>query len=246
MTYLLRPGPQPSHRRWFHVYPALPSLRAVILKLSHFLPVTWLLFHPPTIDAEAPRDWLAEFATAKYKIEMRVSFPPPYEGERLVVYSSHDPRREDCLPIVRGVSGCTENFVGAVAVVVFTVSRIAYGQPAETSIREVVTVVDQSAGLPDRPPFTMSVRLIDGRGSDLQVFGYDESPAPPAARPIERERAKGAWRRYRQELYIDKDREPFAVIQWLHSTTGIRILQVESGVLSNLSNLTQQLIARRR
>ena len=46
------------------------------------------------------------------------------------------------------------------------------------------------------------------------------------------EAAKAAWRRYRQELYMDKDRQPSAVIEWLHTTTRIRILRVaarESG-----------------
>jgi hypothetical protein len=30
---------------------------------------------------------------------------------------------------------------------------------------------------------------------------------------------------YRQELYMDNDREPFAVIEWLHTITGIYILR---------------------
>jgi hypothetical protein len=44
------------------------------------------------------------------------------------------------------------------------------------------------------------VKLVNGLGSDLQVFGYDESPLPPAKRASERVLAKAAWRRYRQEL----------------------------------------------
>jgi hypothetical protein len=74
----------------------------------------------------------------------------------------------------------------------------------------------------------MSINLIDGVGSDLQVFGYDETPAPPAVRQAEREAAKAVWRRYRQNLYLDKDRQPFAVVEWLHTTTRIRILRVDS------------------
>ena len=57
--------------------------------------------------------------------------------------------KENCLPIEAGTSGCTENFVGAVAVVQFTVNRIANGKSAASSIREVVTVLDQSPGLSD-------------------------------------------------------------------------------------------------
>jgi hypothetical protein len=70
--------------------------------------------------------------------------------------------------------------------------------------------------------------LTHGQGSDLQLFGYDESPLPLPERAAEREKAKAAWRRFRQELYIDEDRQPFAVLEWLHSIVGIRILRVDS------------------
>jgi hypothetical protein len=192
------------------------------------------MFNAGRVGAEGPQDFLSEFATAKYTIVMRVSFPAPYEGKRLVVYRSTDPQNENCLSIEIGASGCTENFVGAVAVILFKINRVADGKPATASIREVVTVVDQSPGLPDRPPFGMSIKLVNGVGSDLQAFGYDESPASPAERPAERERAKAAWRLYRQDLYMDKDRQPFAVVAWLHTTTRIRILRVDApGVLAD-------------
>jgi hypothetical protein len=89
-------------------------------------------------------------------------------------------------------------------------------------------VMEQSPGLPSRPSFSMSIKLTGGIGSDLQAFGYDESPLPATARVAEREAAKAAWRRYRQELYLDKDRQPFAVVEWLHTSTQIRILRVDA------------------
>ncbi|MBI4901991.1 MAG: hypothetical protein HY820_00035 [Acidobacteria bacterium] len=184
------------------------------------------MFSKGSIGADGLPDFSCSFSTAKYAVTMRVSFPPAYEGKRLVVYRSTEPQKENCLSIEAGTSGCTENFVGAVAVVLFTVNRVVDGKPAASSIREVVTVLDQSAGLPDRPPFAMSIKLIDGVGSDLQAFGYDESPAPPSERPAQREAAKAVWRRYRQELYMEKDREPFAIVEWLHTTTRIRIVRI--------------------
>jgi hypothetical protein len=90
---------------------------------------------------------------------MRVSFPPPYEGKRLVVYRNRDPTKESCPQIEAGQSGCVENFVGAVAAVAFTVNRVADGRPGGASIHEVVTLVDQSPGLPDRLPYVKSVSL---------------------------------------------------------------------------------------
>ena len=196
------------------------------LKLRHFLLGPWLLFNTARLAADGLPDFSREFSTPKYIVAMRVSFPPPYEGQRLVVYRSTEPGNDNCLSIEIGASGCTEKFVGSIAVVAFTVSRVGDGKPAAASIREVVTVVDQSPGLPDRPQFAMSIKLVNGVGSDLQVFGYDESPAPPSERGAEREAAKSAWRHFRQELYTDKDPQPFAVIEWLHTTARIRILHV--------------------
>jgi hypothetical protein len=187
-----------------------------------------LLFHEGAVRADALPDALFAFSTSKYNIEVRVSFPVPYEGKRLLVYRSTDPGKQVCLSTEPGGSGCTENFVGALAFVAFEVKRVADGRPAAASIREVVTLVGQSPGMPGRPPFIMSIGLADGIGSDMQVFGYDESPLPPVERAAEREVAKAAWRLYRQELYMDKDRQPFVVIEWLHTTTRIRILRVDA------------------
>jgi hypothetical protein len=176
--------------------------------------------------AEAPPDY--GFSTAKYDVRMRVSFPAPYEGKRLSTHRSANPGKEDCLPTATGAFGCIGSFVGALAVVKFAVNRADNGKPAAASIREVVTVVEQSPGMAVRPPFTMSIKLAGGVGTDLQAFGYDESPLPEVQRAAEREAAKKTWRRYRQELYLDKDRQPFAVVDWLHTTTRIRILRVDA------------------
>jgi hypothetical protein len=159
---------------------------------------------------------------------MRVSFPAPYEGKRLSVYNAADPVKEDCLSAATGTSGCIDSFVGALAVVSFTVTKTGFRKRAAGSVREMVTVVEQSPGLPSRPPFSMTIKLTGGIGSDLQAFGYDESPLAATARAAEREAAKAAWRRYRQELYLDKDRQPFAVVEWLHTSTQIRILRVDA------------------
>jgi len=177
---------------------------------------------------EALPDSVYGFSTAKYDVRMRVRFPAPYQGKRLSVYHSADPASGDCLSTWTGVSGCIDGFVGALAVVTFAVTRADSGKPAAASIREAVTVVEQSPDMAVRPPFNMTIKLVGGIGSDLQAFGYDESPVPEVKRAAEREAAKAPWRRYRQELYLDKDRQPFAVVEWLHTTTRIRILRVDA------------------
>ena len=217
------------------VTPRRPKLGTVSFKLEYLILGSCLLVHAGRVQAESAAAFSGEFHTAKYVIGMHVTFPAPYEGKRLVVYRSADPQKADCLSVEIGASGCTENFVGAIALVRFTANRADSGKPAAASLREVVTLVDQSPGLPDRPPFAVSIKLVNGTGSDLQVFGYDESPAPPAQRPVERERARAFWRRFRQDLYMDKDPQPFAVIEWLHTTTGISILRAGSPV-SSLKN----------
>ncbi|MGD0776206.1 MAG: hypothetical protein ABSC05_25600 [Candidatus Solibacter sp.] len=187
--------------------------------------------------AEALPHAIYGFSTPKYAVRMDVSFPPPYEGKRLSVYRSVAPGMEDCLSVEIGAPGCIENFVGALAAVKFMVTRARDHKSPTASIREVVTVVDQSPGLPERPPFTTTVKLVSGLGSDLQVFGYDESPLPLAKRAAERAAAKAAWRRYRQELFIDPDRQPFAVVWWRHTITGIRILRVDGNLGSDARTL---------
>lgn len=168
------------------------------------------------------------FATRTYFIEMKVAFPQPYQGRRLVFYSSVEPQKELCYSGDGGTLGkCLERFVGAVAVVTFSVRRPDGRPPEEATIRELVTVTAQSPDLPKRPPFAKTVKLIDGIGSDIQVFGYDRTPVKKAGRfrnggqPM-----RSTWRLYRQQLYVDDDVRPFAIVEWKHSLDRISIVQI--------------------
>ena len=42
----------------------------------------------------------------------------------------------------------------------------------------------------------------------------------------EREAAEKVWGVYRQELYANDDRTPFAIIQWRHSLRSIALVEV--------------------
>ena len=188
--------------------------------------LAWILLLGSHLSAAGTPGPSYEFTTEKYAVEMRIGLSVPYEGKRLVLYGDAEPLKEVCPPTADGPSRCIENFVGALTIVEYKVKRIADGRPASASIREVVTLVDQSPGSKKRPPYAKSIALINGIGSDLQAFGYDESPLPASGRAAEREAAKAAWRRYRQELYFDADQRPFAVVEWQHTTTRICILRV--------------------
>ena len=169
------------------------------------------------------------FATEHYVIEVAVSFLKPYVGRRLVLYNSVDPGREFCPSPDGGALGrCTEQFMGAVALVRYTVRHWDGKTPACVSIRERVTTMAQSQGLPERPSFSKIQELVDGVGSDIQVFGYDEAGMNQSARIRARHQAKQTWRLYRQELYVDKEPAPFAIVEWKHAIDRISIVRIYS------------------
>jgi hypothetical protein len=158
---------------------------------------------------------------------MRVNFLDPYLGARLVFYSSADPDRPICPPVDGGTTGeCVDQFVGAVAIVKYAVKPANSGKPGPVAIRERVTVTAQSPGLAERPPFVMTLPLIEGRGSDIQAFGYDEAPLKGPDHARDREQAKASWRFYRQELYLDDEKNPFAIVEWKHTVHRIYITRI--------------------
>jgi hypothetical protein len=72
-----------------------------------------------------------------------------------------------------------------------------------------VAVSAQSPGLPPRAPFSTAQKLVEGIGSDLQVFGYDEGPLKKIERVPTRKQAQSTWWRLcKQELYVDEETKP--------------------------------------
>lgn len=162
------------------------------------------------------------------EVRLEVSFPKPYNGTRLAFYSGD---RERCFSAETGLKGCSERFVGAAALVQYTVKNNAAkkNKRASREIRESVSVIGQSSDLPPRPVFEKTVPLVDGRASDVQLFGYEEDAGAvtEAERLKDREDAAKVWRRYRQELYLGSDPLPFAVLEWHHTIQAIRLDRVE-------------------
>ncbi len=177
------------------------------------------------------------FATEHYVIEMTVGFPEPYVGRRLVFYTSLDPRKKLCYSGDGGTLGkCLERFVGAAAMVRYSVRHWNGNPPGRATIREHVTVLAQSHDLPNRPSFSTTQDLVNGAGSDIQVFGYDEAGIKKSDRIRTRGQAKQMlWRLYRQELYMDRDAKPFAIVEWKHTVDRISIVRIYSpaGAVSN-------------
>jgi len=157
------------------------------------------------------------FATSDYIVEMTIRFLNPYSGRRLVFYSNVDPEEP---------SQDFQQFVGAAAIVTYVVKLPDGKLPHRSGIRESVTVLTQSSGLPTRPPFSKTQALVKGTATDLQVFGYDEAPVRPVDRGRTRTHMRTQWRLYRQKLYIDQDEKPFAIVDWKHTLDRISIVQI--------------------
>jgi hypothetical protein len=124
----------------------------------------WLLLGFPTPSLEASslnRDIQYDFATKDYSIRLSVAFLEPYWGRRLSFFTNVD-RRELCYSGDRGTAGkCIERFVGAVAIVTYSVKLAKARTPRLATIREYVAVSAQSPGLPERAPLSMTQKLIE-------------------------------------------------------------------------------------
>lgn len=186
-----------------------------------------LLLLPIALLATAADPQHHTFSAGDYVVTMDVLFLEPYVGKRLVFYNSADPGKEICAVRIGPSGVCPERFVGAAATVTFTVKRTDGKVPGQKSIREYVTVISQSSGLEPRPPFETTQPLSRGVMSDLQVFGYDETSIAEGERAASRKESQKRWRLYRQELYLNSDTEPFAVVQWRHTLDRIEILHVK-------------------
>jgi hypothetical protein len=191
----------------------------------------WLLLGLvlPSQLAARQRDVTYGFVTKDYVIRMTVSFLDPYLGVPLVFYDTVDPRRKICPPIDGVAAGtCIDRFMGTVAIVRYTVKLLNGDAPVLATIHEYVIVTAQSPGLAERPPFSMTQTLVEGVGSDIQAFGYDESPLKQADRARTRLQSKTTWRLYRQELSVDQEKKPFAIVEWKHTLDRISIVQIYS------------------
>ena len=194
-----------------------------MLRKSRIVLLGWLLLGPCGAQEREP---VYQLDTANYRIEMAVRFFPPYLGERLVFYSSANPGKELCYSGNGDSSSCIERFVGALAAVTYRFEPRRKNVPAAKTFREVVKVISQSEGLDERPPYIREQPLVQGVGSDVQAFGYDESVVlEPERAALRAESRARMWRVYRQELFLNGDSEPFGVVEWKHTLTRIEILR---------------------
>ena len=165
--------------------------------------------------------------TTDYRIDLSVRFFSPYLGKQLSFRSAAHPEKLICSSGNGDSSSCLEKFVGAVAVATYKFQSLRKGVVAAASFREVVTRVAQSDELDPRATYPCRRPLFKGEGSDIQAFGYDESLVPVTDREVLRAEASSRmWAVYRQELFVNEDREPFAVLMWKHTLSRIELTRV--------------------
>jgi hypothetical protein len=166
-------------------------------------------------------------ATRDYSIEMKITFLDPYVGQRLAFSSGVDSGKELCFSAGDGRTGpCIERFVGAVAVVRYSVKLANGGTPSLASIGacDGLCPIFRS---PAAGAVFDNAKAGEGIGSDLQVFGYDEGPLKKADRIRTRRQAQTMWWRLcRQELCIGKETKPFAIVEWKHTLNRSSIIQI--------------------
>ena len=187
------------------------------------LPLVWGLSKPC---GAQERVEIHRLDTRDYRIQMTVRFFPPYDGKQLVFRSSANPERSICYSDNGESSACLERFVGSLAIVTYRFEPRRKQVPQASTFREVVTVLGQSDGLDLRPPYTREESLFQGVGGDVQAFGYDESPVSETERSALRTKSYfRLWRRFRQELFVNGDLEPFGVLEWKHTLDRIELVR---------------------
>jgi hypothetical protein len=194
-----------------------------MLRKSRIALLGWLVFG--TCVAKE-REAVYRLDNSDYRIEMIVQFFPPYLGTRLSFQSDANPQKELCYSGNGDSSSCVERFVGALATVTFRFQPRRRGVPAARTFREIAKVLAQSEGLDERPPYVREQQLAKGVGSDIQAFGYDESDvAEPQRAALRAESRARMWRIFRQELFLNGDREPFGVVEWRHTLDRIVVIR---------------------
>jgi hypothetical protein len=102
------------------------------------------------------------------------------------------------------------------------------GRPCDVKLRERATVEKQRADLPKRPPFERTIQLVNGRGADVQVFGFDLAAMPKHQHAQAQEQFLGAVEIVNQELFLNDEKSPFAVLTWRRSDRDIVIIAAEA------------------
>ena len=171
------------------------------------------------------KEWVYLFATDRRRVRMTVEFFDGYSARGLWFRNTIS-NQNFCL----SGSGdrnkaCLTDFSGALAIARYHIQP-ALSSGESMGMREHVRTVDSDERLSIRPPFTRQIIFQEGVASDIQAFGLE--PAALKERSASSTDAN-LWCLLRQDLFIDSQSAPFAVLHWKHSAAAIRLLDVIPG-----------------
>lgn len=198
------------------LYPSLAQRRANIAHMSS--EAAWV----------GAKETNLTFVLQKIVLTLNISFLPAFQGSRLA-FKREPQEGEQCFTDgSEQTAKCPENFVGAVAIGQYSV-RQRHGHPVrDFRLRERVLTIDQHPDFPKRGDFERTAVMVNGIITDLQMFGYDEASVPVSNKAQERETADKVWGLYRQELYANDERSPFAIIEWKHTIRSITLVRARA------------------
>jgi hypothetical protein len=142
--------------------------------------------------------------SSPFRVDARLEGYDRFVGNQLWAFSAHEVRRW-CLP--SGSEACATAFRGALAIARYSV------QPASCHLRERLKLLDESEPGLAVGHVERSIPTVQGSGSSVQAFGG----------------TVGQWCVYRQDLFLDDQRMPFAVMLWKQAHAGIRLLDLMPG-----------------
>jgi hypothetical protein len=199
------------------LYPSLSERRANIAHMSNETATT------------TSGETRVTFFLERFVLTLNISFLPGFRGGRLAFTQETQGDLDVCLEAGSELPPkCPEHFVGAVAIAQYSV-RQRSGRPARNfNLRERVTTVDRHPDFPNRGLFERTVPMVKSVVSDVQAFGYDEDRIPKADQANERAAADNVWGVYRQELYANSDKTPFAILEWRHTIRSIILVSAKA------------------
>jgi hypothetical protein len=162
------------------------------------------------------------FATDEYQVRMTLEFYDGFASRNGLRFRERWLDRRFCLS-AKGEENqnCLDNFTGSIAVARYKI--VSHGKSGlNLSLRESVRAIDQDDQKAMRPPFERIIETQHGEASDIQAFGYEETPG---ARSNSQTR-ENPWCLFRQDLYFEGKTRPFLVVHWKHTLSAIRILDV--------------------
>lgn len=181
-------------------------------------------FSLPLSSLKQPREALYRLRTPECEVRMSVQ----YFGNSVKAFRFRDrvSDRSFCLsPSGDENRNCLETFSGSIAIAYYHF-RARPGSQIPFSLRERVLTIDQDSRMNPRPPFERALAIQQEMASDIQAFGYRRDTLTNGTG---NSNAKAIWCLLRQDLFLNDQAAPFAIVHWKHTPDFIQLVDVIPG-----------------